>query len=296
MVDDKTIIASPDGVLSILTQQKRFKACLVQYSGANLGKRYMLDEQRMIIGRSPEAQIVINEQCVSRQHAQCLRVNEKVVLEDLGSSNGTYLNDERLSTKETLKDGDIIRLGTIVFKYFSHDNIENVFTDKIYRMATIDGGTGTFNKKYLLEALDNEFKYSKTYAKDLTIIYFDLDHFKKVNDTYGHSAGDYILKEVANTVRGHIRKDDIFCRFGGEEFVIVLPNTNSKTAYELAERIRKALETGVFKFNGEIEIKQTISLGVSQLVPAMATPNDLLNDADRKLYNSKKNGRNRITI
>jgi diguanylate cyclase (GGDEF)-like protein len=296
MVDDKTIIASPEGVLTILSAQKRFKACLVQYSGANLGRRYMLDEQRMVIGRSPDSQIVINEQCVSRQHAQCLRVNEKVVIEDLGSSNGTYLNDEKLTNKQTLKDGDIIRLGTIVFKYFSHDNIENVFTDKIYRMATIDSGTGTFNKKYLMEALENEFKYAKTYSKELSIIYFDLDHFKKVNDTYGHNAGDFILKEVANTVRGHIRKDDIFCRFGGEEFVILLPNTNAKTAYDLAERIRKTLEVGVFDFNGEAKIKQTVSLGVSQLAAAMATPNDLLNDADRKLYASKKNGRNRITI
>jgi diguanylate cyclase (GGDEF)-like protein len=218
------------------------------------------------------------------------------VLEDLNSSNGTFVNNEKLVGKITLKDGDIIRFGTILFKYFSHDNVENIFHDKIYRMATIDAGTQTFNKKYLMESLETEFKYARTYEKDLSIIYFDLDHFKKVNDTHGHSAGDVVLKEVAALVKGHIRKDDVFCRYGGEEFVVLLPNTNMRTAYDLAERIRKALELQVIPCGTDAKVTQTVSLGVSQLQAEMKDPQDFLNDADRKLYTSKKEGRNRVTV
>ncbi|MFW7377608.1 MAG: diguanylate cyclase [Oligoflexus sp.] len=293
MADDKTIIADPGA--SIFNPPKKSAACFVQYSGTNLGKRYVLDDREMVVGRSPNVQIVINEQSVSRNHAQCVTNGDQVLISDLGSSNGTYINDKRISSNHVLRDGDIIRLGNIVFKFFAQGNIENVFHDKIYRMATIDGGTQTFNKKYLLEALDSEFKFSRTYSRPLSVIYFDLDHFKKVNDTYGHNVGDFILKETSVLVKSMIRKDDIFCRFGGEEFVILLPSTDAKTAYELAERIR--LEMVKYRFNTEgHQIQQTVSMGVSQLNPSMASPKDLLEDADKKLYQSKSNGRNRVTI
>ena len=162
-------------------------------------------------------------------------------------------------------------------------------------MATIDGGTQTFNKQYLLESLDSEFQFSKTYGRPLSVIYFDLDHFKKVNDTYGHNAGDFILSELSKLVKSIVRKDDIFCRFGGEEFVILLPNTDARTAYDSAERIRKTVEENIFNTEGH-SLKQTVSLGVSQLQPSMNTPKDFLEDADKKLYQSKQNGRNQVTI
>ena len=293
MADDKTIIADPGA--SIFNPPKKSAACLVQYSGTNLGKRYVLDGAEMVIGRSPNVQIVINEQSVSRNHAQCNAGENSIVIADLGSSNGTYVNDEKISSGYSLRDGDIIRLGNVVFKFFAQGNVENVFHDKIYRMATIDGGTQTFNKKYLLEALESEFKFSRTYSRPLSLIYFDLDFFKKVNDNYGHNVGDFILKDSANLVKSIIRKDDIFCRFGGEQFVILLPATDAKTAYDLAERIRIACETHSFDTEGH-NIKQTISLGVSQLNPSMSSPKDLLEDADKKLYQSKTNGRNQVTI
>jgi diguanylate cyclase (GGDEF)-like protein len=293
MADDKTIIADPGA--SIFNPPKKSAACFVQYSGTNLGKRYVLDEAEMVVGRSPNVQIVINEQSVSRNHAQCSTSGDQVTISDLGSSNGTYVNDKRIHESQSLRDGDIIRLGNIVFKFFAQGNIENVFHDKIYRMATIDGGTQTFNKKYLLEALDSEFKFSRTYSRPLSIIYFDLDHFKKVNDTYGHNVGDFILRDTSNLVKAVIRKDDIFCRFGGEEFVILLPATDAKTAYELAERIRSKIEAHEFRCEDQL-VHQTISMGVSQLNPSMASPKDLLEDADKKLYQSKTNGRNRVTI
>lgn len=294
MSDDKTIIADPAG-MTVYNPPKRIRACLVQYSGTNLGKRYVLDASEMVVGRAPTANILINEQSVSRNHAKCYQVGDNIEIEDLGSSNGTHINDQRIGSRTMLRDGDIIRFGTILFKYFAHDNIENVFHDKIYRMATIDAVTQTFNKKYLTESLDAEFKFARSYGRDLSVLYFDLDFFKKVNDVYGHNAGDFILKETASLVKSVIRKDDIFCRFGGEEFVVLLPNTNAKVAFDLSERIRATIERHIFKFESK-RIEQTISIGVSQLTKDMNEPKDLLADADRKLYLSKANGRNRVTV
>jgi len=294
MSDDKTIIADGDA-LGLPKPQKKIQACLIQYSGKELGKRFQLDSDSMTIGRSGDVNILINEQSVSRQHARCHTNGQKTEIEDMGSSNGTYINDQRIAHKTALSDGDIIRVGNILLKYYSSNNMENMLQDKLYRDATIDAGTQTFNKKHLLESLESEFNNSRKYGTPLTLIYFDLDHFKKVNDTHGHNAGDQVLLDVAKIVKGSIRKEDILCRFGGEEFIILMPNTDARTAYESAERIRSSIEAYSFSFN-HTQIKQTISLGISQLNPSMTTQKDLLDNADRKLYQSKQNGRNQVTV
>ena len=301
MSDDKTIIADSANMTVLQSGPKRKSACLVQYSGSKLGKRYPLTENTSICGRSPTVQIVISEASVSRQHAQFVQVGDAYVVEDMGSSNGTFVNDAPTNGQMKLRDGDIVRLGTVLLKFFAQDNVDSIMHDKIYRMATIDAGTNIFNKAYLFDALESEFKYSKTYNRELSIIYYDLDHFKPVNDNYGHNAGDYILRESAALVKSIVRKDDILGRFGGEEFVIILPSTDGRTAVELAERIRKAHAEHPFMVEYEdggekktIKHQQTISLGVTQLGPE-ATPKELLETADKKLYHSKQNGRNQVT-
>jgi diguanylate cyclase (GGDEF)-like protein len=303
MSDDKTIIAEP-GSFSVLTNPaRRNQACLVQYSGAGLGKRYLLQEKEVSIGRATTATIFLNENSVSRDHARIYCSDSGEEVEDKGSSNGTYVNDERISTRVPLKDGDIIRLGTILLKYFDSDNIDGIVQDKIYRMATTDVLTQIFNRQYLMDALASEFKVSKAYKTPLTLIYYDLDHFKRVNDNYGHNAGDTILKESCNLVRKVVRKDDIFGRVGGEEFVIVLPKTDADTAVDLAERVRRAHESHVFDLefekNGQtnkVAHRQTVSLGVAQLAATMSEPEHLLSAADRKLYTSKETGRNKVSV
>jgi len=281
--------------MTAFNQPKRRLACLVQYSGSNRGKSYILDAPEMVIGRSPSVDIVINEQSVSRQHSKCFQASDNFDIEDMGSSNGTYVNNQKLISRYTLKDGDIVRLGTVLFKYYAHHNIDMLIVDDLYRMANIDSGTQIANKKNVIEALDSEFKYSKAYTRPLSVIYFDLDHFKKCNDTYGHNAGDFILKETAQIVKSVIRKEDIFGRFGGEEFIIILPNTDSRTALAFAERIRTTIDQHDYVFEDKT-MKQTISLGVSQLNSEMAQPKDLLENADQKLYKSKSNGRNMVTF
>ena len=272
----------------------RSRACLIQYSGDALGRRFLLDAPEITIGRAPTSGIVIPDDSVSREHAKILSSDDATAVEDLGSSNGTFINGTRVQSRTTMRDGDILKAGSILLKFFANDNIESAFHDKIYRMATVDAGTQLFNKKYLLETLESEFELSRVYGRPLSVIYYDLDLFKKVNDTHGHNCGDYILRECAQVAKTCMRAEDILARFGGEEFVAILPNADGRTAAELAERIRKAVEDYEFVFEGK-PLKQTISVGVSENRPAFKSAADLLDDADHKLYQSKNAGRNRVT-
>jgi diguanylate cyclase (GGDEF)-like protein len=302
MTDDKTIIAEPGSFSALSSSGKKRSSCLVQYSGTGLGKRYVLESGEVDIGRSPNATIYLNEQSVSRVHARFTQNNSIVEIEDKGSSNGTFVNDEKISGKVSLRDGDIVRLGTILLKFFDSDNIDGIIQDKIYKMATIDVLTQIYNRQYLFDALSSEFRVSESFNTPLTIIYYDLDHFKFVNDTYGHGPGDEILIKSCQIVKSCIRKDDTLGRVGGEEFVIVLPKTDSKTGAELAEKIRAAHENHVFNLEyGDTEEKknvahkQTISLGVAQFSVEMSQPEELIGSADKKLYISKETGRNKVT-
>jgi diguanylate cyclase (GGDEF)-like protein len=297
MSDDKTIIADPGS--TVFQPSKRKVASLIQYNGANLGRRIQLSDQRIVVGRTPESHIFVNEASVSRQHAAITSTAAGFEIEDLGSSNGTFINDVKVAARSLLKDGDMLRLGTILFRFFASDNAESIWADKIYRMATIDAGTDIFNKKYLLDSLDSEMKFARQYQRPLAIIYYDLDHFKKVNDTLGHNGGDVVLRETAAICKAAIRKNDVIGRYGGEEFVIVLPDTDQRVAADLAERLRIAIQNHIFKIEVDgkvVDHRQTMSMGVSQLAPDMQTMESFLESADKKLYFSKQNGRNKVTV
>lgn len=300
MSDEKTIIADAANLSILSNTTKKPQACLVQYSGAGLGKRYQFDDHEVTLGRNSSSHIYINEASVSRSHAVFYVSDQQIFVEDKGSSNGTYVNERKVEGKQALKDQDMIRAGSILLKFFADNSIDSIIQDKIYRMATIDAGTQIFNKQYLIDTLTSELRFSKSYRRPLSIIYFDLDHFKPVNDNYGHNAGDQILREGAEIVKKMVRKDDVFARFGGEEFIIVLPNTAQEVAGELAERVRKRFEDHRFKLvNGKgqtIEHQQTVSLGVAQLDSDMEKYEELLEAADKKLYISKHTGRNKVTM
>lgn len=302
--DDKTLIAELNHTELRRQTQKKSTACLVQYNGNALGKRYTLLDNDVKIGRSPDADITIGEASVSRIHARIIQRENLITIEDTGSANGTYINDQKINSETPLNDRDMLRLGAVILKFFSSDNMDGYVQDQIYRKATIDVGTQVYNKLYLLESLAAEFNQSKQSGRLLSLIYYDLDHFKKVNDNFGHNAGDQVLKESTQIVKNMIRKDDILGRFGGEEFIIVLPNTDLNTAYELGERTRQACENYLFQLDvidsdgtrKKVPHRQTFSVGITQLDSSMNSPKDLLESADKKLYKSKQTGRNKVTI
>jgi two-component system, cell cycle response regulator len=160
-------------------------------------------------------------------------------------------------------------------------------------MAIIDGLTQIFNKRYFLEFIDREVARCARYNRPLTLIMFDIDHFKKINDEHGHLAGDYVLKRLANLIFAkNIRKEECFARYGGEEFAIVLPDTPKNNGAILAEKIREMIEQTKFEFETNT-IPLTISMGVTELQKG-DTVDSFIHRADGKLYEGKQGGRNRV--
>jgi diguanylate cyclase (GGDEF)-like protein len=269
-------------------------SCLVVFYGAAIGKRYSIDQDEIIIGRSEQAHVQVDHNSVSRQHAKLIVSGQRVRIVDLQSTNGTFVNDGRVDDLE-LRDGDLVRVGTVIFKYLSAQNIENKYHEEIYRLTTIDGLTHAYNNRYLQETLDRELNRAERYSRPLSLVMFDIDHFKRINDNYGHLAGDFILRELARLVADNIRREDIFARYGGEEFAIVLPEISRDAAAKVSEKIRALVETHRFEFDG-VDIAVTISLGVDSF-EAGVTPidrNALVAGADRMLYQAKEQGRNRV--
>src|SRR5262249_31623832 len=171
-------------------------------------------------------------------------------------------------------------------------NIESAYHEEIYRLTTVDGLTQVYNKRYFLETLERELSRSHRYRRELSLIIFDIDEFKRINDSYGHLAGDYVLKQLASIVKQNIRREDLLARFGGEEFTIVLPEVGSAGALQFAEKIRGLVETTPFRFE-ETPIEVRISVGVATAAPDESDANEFIKRADMYLYEANKSGRDR---
>ena len=288
--EEQTVIATQKNMMP--ESSEGVGACLITIHGENLGKKYDLELHEMVIGRSETANIRVDEENVSRNHAKITKVENEYQLEDLNSTNGTFVNTKKI-LKTILKEGDLVLIGNTILKYISGSNIENLYHDEIYKLATLDGLTQVYNKKFLLEKLQTEFSRSKRYTRDMAFIIFDFDHFKKLNDQYGHPAGDFVLKKTASLIMKNMRKEDIFGRYGGEEFAIILPETPLQSAVRLCEKLRLLVAGVNFEFNNLV-IKVTISMGAAALSPNVKTYQDLLEKADRALYKAKREGRNKV--
>jgi diguanylate cyclase (GGDEF)-like protein len=283
----KTVVTS----ISRITERPAGKeACLVVIYGVELGKKYNLDAASLVLGRSSKCDIQIDQESISRNHSKIINTGKSILIRDLGSTNGTYVNDEPID-EYVLRDGDLIKIGRTIFKFLTGGNIENAYHEEIYRLTTIDGLTQIFNKRYFLETLEREIARSHRYRRDLSLVMFDIDHFKKINDTFGHLAGDYVLKHLASTIKAKIRREDLFARYGGEEFSIVLPEIDGYNARQFAEKIRRIVERQDFRFENA-QIAVTISMGVATLDADTADSASLIKRADERLYEAKNSGRN----
>ena len=284
---NKTIVT----VISRITERPVAKeACLVVIYGQDLGKKYNLDVATCIIGRSSKSDIQIDQESVSRNHCKLLNTGKSLLIRDLGSTNGTYVNDGPVG-EHVLRDGDLIKVGRTIFKFLTGGNIEHAYHEEIYRLTTVDGLTQVYNKRYFLEVLERESSRSHRYGRDLSLIMFDIDHFKQVNDTYGHLAGDHVLKHLAQVIRERIRREDLMARYGGEEFSIILPEIDAYNARQFADKIRRLVERTEFKFEDTL-IPITISIGVVSTHADVVDPTEFIRLADENLYEAKRRGRN----
>jgi two-component system cell cycle response regulator len=271
-------------------------ACLVHIypTGPTMGTRYTLSESPIVLGRASDCDIRINDHSVSRRHARIQPGADGYYAVDLQSTNGTYVNDIPASMYK-LKDGDYLRIGNCIYRFLMGGNVETEYHEEIYRLTIIDGLTEIHNKRYLMEFLDRELARSSRYNRPLSLVMFDIDRFKLINDEYGHLGGDFTLRELASRIKGSIRKEELFARYGGEEFAVVLPETPPEGAVVAADRLLKVVSQTPFRFE-EKTYTVTISAGVSTTQGEIdISPLELIRRTDEKLYQAKNAGRNRVS-
>ena len=268
------------------------ESCLVMIYGPDLGKRFPLIGDEVTIGRGADNGIVIDMDNVSRLHARVLKADDGFHLEDLGSTNGSYVNDIEVS-RDRLRTGDLVKIGGAILKFIQGGNIESLYHEEIYQMTIVDGLTQIHNKRYFLEFLDREMARCSRYDRPLSLVMFDLDHFKSINDNFGHLAGDYVLKRVAELISKHVRKEELFARYGGEEFAIIMPETTGKKAGIFCEKIRRMVEESPIVYEQK-RIPVTISLGIA-VMGKHREPLHFIKDADDRLYEAKNGGRNQVS-
>ena len=288
----ETWITSPKRLLSAATRE----ACLVHIypTGPSMGCRYPLRDQALLLGRGDEADIKLQDHSVSRKHARIEPADEGYYVADFQSTNGTFVNDRQLEAPALLADGDYLRVGNCIYRYLAGGNIEAEYHEEIYRLTILDGLTQIHNQRYMSEFLDREVARSQRHARPLSILMFDIDRFKSINDSFGHLCGDFVLRELAGCVRSSVRREDLFARYGGEEFALVLVETPHDEAVLVAERLRQAIADHPFRFE-TTPVRLTVSVGVASTAgdPPVG-PAELLKAADERLYQAKRAGRNRV--
>ena len=270
---------------------------LVAYAGTSLGRIFPLMPGETLIGRAPAMTVALLDSEVSRRHARIRfgmgSEGPRLLLEDLDSTNGTRVNGEVIQGTRELRPGDRLGVGGHVLKLVAMDALERAFHETMLDLSTRDPLTGLANRANTLSELQNRFGLSLRYDRPLAVVMADLDHFKRINDNLGHGAGDCVLQAFGDRVRANLRESDLAGRIGGEEFLMVLPETDLGGGRQFAERLRKALAAAPLGLpTGELEV--TCSLGVAERLDPDQEPGQLLGRADAALYAAKIAGRNQV--
>ncbi len=267
---------------------------LVQLAGPGAVRFYELQEGTTRIGRSSDVNdIVLKDPWVSRRHTDIVLEGAAAELHDRDSRNGCRVNSKPVEAAR-LADGDLIQIGKATFKFLEAGSPETPFYEEVFRLAFHDPVTGTYSRRYFDEALEREVLRATRHATPLSILLVDVDEFKQINDQYGHKAGDRVLREVAQTLRNEVRGESVLARFGGDEFVLLLPASDEDEADLVAERLRTAVEQLRLQAVLGDEVI-TLSVGATTVTPDRdSSAEQLLHAADRALYKAKRDGRNRV--
>jgi diguanylate cyclase (GGDEF)-like protein len=267
---------------------------LVRMDGSDVGQVTNLTGRTLRAGRLARGELHLPFEGVSREHARLVWKDGAYWVEDLGSANGTFVQGTRIKHRK-LSDGDVLQLGPrVVFRYSITDPGEERVLRQLYESSVKDSLTGAFNREYLNERLKAEIAYAKRHQTALSLLLIDVDHFKRVNDTYGHQAGDAALVSVVSSVSRTLRTEDIVARYGGEEFAVVLRGIALDSAASVAERLRGIVESTAIPFEEQV-IRCTASTGcASTTCVDEPSVEGLIAIADRRLYIAKRAGRNRV--
>jgi diguanylate cyclase (GGDEF)-like protein len=275
----------------------RSEAALTVLRGENAGAFHVLEGHQTVIGRDPDVGIAIPDDRLSRRHACIVRAGNCFFIEDLDSTNGTFIDGKRVKRRQPLEDGCRIHLGSSTVLHFRmHDKVELASLRETHALTLRDALTGAFNRRHLQERLWSEAAFARRHGTPLSLILLDIDHFKQINDVYGHAVGDAALRQLAQSLLALTRKEDVLARYGGEEFALVARGIHRDEVLALAERVRSsveqqrlATESGTLAF--------TVSIGIAHSEDgAGADGQSLLGAADRALYAAKDAGRNSVSM
>jgi diguanylate cyclase (GGDEF)-like protein len=278
-------------------RESKKRAFVVVLSGDRMGEMFPLKEAgKTTIGRGLQTDVRINDEGISRTHSFVEAEEGNYYLSDAGSTNGTYANGNKVE-RYPLQEGDKIQIGaSSVLKFTFHDDFDEDFQRNLYESALRDRLTGVFNRGYFNNRLESDVAFALRHGKPLSLVLFDIDDFKSINETLGQSVGDQILKALADRVVGTTRSEDIFARYGGEEFALICRDVDALRAARAAYRIMETVGKKPFELE-EHKLEITVSLGVADLgmlVEPAAEP--LVEAADAALFVAKRNGKNRVEI
>jgi two-component system, cell cycle response regulator len=286
-----TDISGPPTVPSVVD-----RAVLLRMDGVQAGQIIGMEHWPFTVGRHPTNSLRVDEDSISRSHARIVRNGDEYMVEDLGSRNGTFVAGKRV-TRAKLDHDSWLQFGPRVsFRFSMTDVREERLLRKLYESSTRDALTGVYNRLHFEERLRAEVAYAIRHRTQASLLIIDLDHFKRVNDTYGHPAGDAVLKRACEACSRALRTEDVFARFGGEEFAVVLRGIDLKGAARLGERLRQAVSAEVVEHEGQ-RIQVTLSAGAASIACCRApSAEELISIADRRLYAAKQAGRNRVAV
>ena len=275
-------------------RQVKDRHLLIRARGAQLGQVLKLGQQSHRIGRANDCEIWLSDDGVSRRHANILFESGVYTIEDTGSANGTFVGGQKVE-RATLRDGDLIQFGPqAVFRYSVADEGQEQLLRQLYEASVTDALTGANNREHFDSQLRMELSFSRRHGTDLSVVMFDVDHFKRVNDTFGHPVGDEVLVEISKATRRLVRNEDVFARYGGEEFVLILRGIALDGARVVGERLRERIaELSIVTDKGPLKV--TVSVGCASFASTPdATAESLVQLADKRLYAAKRGGRNRV--
>lgn len=260
---------------------------------AQQGKRLELVEGSAWLGRDAESDLVLLDEGVSRRHARVERREDAWLVMDVGSRNGTLLNGDPLSGVKRLKNGDLLKLGSVIVKYLSGSDLESSLYEEMFQLAITDNLTQLGNRRRFDDELVTECGRVRRHGRNLSVVMLDIDFFKQVNDEHGHAAGDAVLYQLGQVIRSRVRQHDVAARIGGEELAVLMPETDLRGALALAEELRRAIEQHVVEL-AEGRIHVTVSVGCAQFAPDDTDPVAFVKRCDERLYAAKAAGRNRV--
>ncbi len=294
---DLTVHLDPTDLVDLSAVSEERKAALVVMTGTDVGRTLPLSMRKtVVIGRDPNCSFTIDDEAISRRHAEITYQDPGIfIIRDLNSTNGMFFEGERVMAHR-LSDGDKILLGrrTIV-KLVLQDTIDSRYQNQIYESAVRDPLTGAFNRKHFDEHVSSELSFARRHKMPLTLLIMDLDHFKNINDLYGHQMGDQVLVSVTKILSDSLRDDDFLARYGGEEFVVIARGIPVKGGLVLGERIRQTVEKMELLTPEGEKISITASIGIATVSdPTGIDTATLVKESDMNLYKAKESGRNRV--